>query len=99
MRITFVLKDGTERTCDFEGDQTILQVAEANDVPIHGFCEGFGICGACHIIVENLHDKLPKMSDKESDALDNSNGVTLHSRLACQIKLSDELDGLRVRLL
>ena len=98
MQITFILKDGSEKNCDFMDGDAILKVAEKNAIPIKSFCEGFGVCGACHVIVENLLDKLPPVSDKENDALDRANGVTLHSRLACQIVLTKELDGLRVRL-
>ena len=98
MKITFILKDASEKNCDFSEGETVLKVAEKNAIPIKSFCEGFGVCGACHVIVENLLDKLPPVSDKENDALDRANGVTLHSRLACQIVLTKELDGLRVRL-
>ena len=98
MKITFILKDGSEKNCDFMDGDTILKIAEKKEIPIKSFCEGFGVCGACHVIVENLHDKLPPISDKENDALDGASGVTMHSRLACQIVLTKKLDGLRVRL-
>ena len=96
MKITFILKDGLEKSCDFSDGETILKVAERNAVPIKSFCDGFGVCGACHVTVENLFDKLPPISDKENDALDRASGVTMHSRLACQVVLTKELDGLRV---
>lgn len=97
MKITFIMKDGSEKNCDFLEGQTILEVAEKNRIPIRSFCDGFGVCGACHIIIENLRDKLPPISEKENNALDNATGLTLHSRLACQVVLNKELDGLRVR--
>ncbi len=98
MKITFILKDGSEKSCNFSEEDTILKVAERNGIPIRSFCEGFGVCGACHIIVENLIDKLPPISDKENDALDRVSGITMNSRLACQVTLTKELDGLRVRI-
>lgn len=98
MKITFIFKDGSEKNCDFVDGDTVLKVAEKNEIPIKSFCEGFGVCGACHVIIENLQDKLPPISDKENDALDRTSGVTMHSRLACQVVLTKELNGLRVRL-
>jgi ferredoxin len=99
MQVTFILKNNTEKTVDFVDGQTILQVAEKNHIPLHGACEGFGVCGRCHVVIENLRDKLPGISDMENDALDRATGVTMHSRLACQIRLNASLDGLRIKLL
>lgn len=98
MKITFILKDNRERKIEFEPGNTILSIAEKNGIPLHGNCEGFGVCGSCHVIIENFHEKLPKISDLENNALDNSNHVTLKSRLACQIVLDESMDGLRVRI-
>lgn len=98
MNVIFILKTGVERVCSFSEGDTLLKVAEENDIPIVSFCEGFGVCGACHVIIENLFEKIPQISDQENAALDKVNGVTEHSRLACQIKLTKNLDGLRVRV-
>ncbi|GHU11934.1 ferredoxin [Alphaproteobacteria bacterium] len=99
MNVTFILKDQTERIVSFTDGQTLLEVAEENRIPIHGACEGACICGGCHVLIENLADKLPKISDQENDALDNAHGVVFNkSRLACQVVLTPELDGLRVCL-
>jgi 2Fe-2S ferredoxin len=83
---------------DFSENQTILEVAEKNDIHMDNTCEGFGICGGCHIITENLHDKLPKTTEAEDDTLDRAFGLTMKSRLACQIVLNSSLDGLRVKV-
>ncbi|MDR2794330.1 MAG: 2Fe-2S iron-sulfur cluster binding domain-containing protein [Holosporaceae bacterium] len=98
MKIIFILKNQSEREVNFEDGQTLLEVAEQSEIPIHGYCEGNCICGGCHVIIENLHDKLPKISDQENDTLDNANGVEEQSRLACCIVLSSQLDGLRVKI-
>lgn len=98
MKLTFILKNGEEREVSFSEGETILRVAEQNDIPLHGACEGFGVCGGCHVIIENLYDKLPDISDVENDGLDKAKNVKLRSRLACQIILNSSLDGLRVRL-
>lgn len=99
MKIIFEFKDGTRRGVSFEEGQTILQVAEENKIKLNSNCEGFGVCGGCHIKIENLSDKLPEISDKEDDTLDRVSGVGINSRLACQVVLSSNLDGLIVKLI
>ncbi|MDR1335038.1 MAG: 2Fe-2S iron-sulfur cluster binding domain-containing protein [Holosporaceae bacterium] len=96
--IVFIMRNETERTVNFITGQTILQVAQENDIHITNACEGIGICGTCHVIIENLQDKLPSISDQENDALDGSIGVAMQSRLACQLVLNETLDGLRVKI-
>ena len=98
MKIIFVLNDGTEKSVSFKEGQTILQVAEKNEIPVHSACDGFGVCGCCNILVENLHDQLPPLSENEEDGLDKSQIVTMQSRLACQVVLNNNLDGLRIKL-
>lgn len=98
MNITFVLKDGTKKVVAFSEDQTVLQVAEENGIKLNSNCEGFGVCGGCHVKIENLLDKLPEISEKEDDTLDRVSGVGINSRLACQIVLNSNLDGLIVKL-
>ena len=99
MKMIFVLKDKTEREVDFVSGDTVLQTGNNNNIPLHGSCEGFGVCGSCHVIVENCFDKLQEISDREHDALDRATGVTAKSRLACQMVLNESLDGLKVKLL
>ena len=98
MNITFVLKDGTKKVVAFENGQTVLQVAERNGIKLNSNCEGFGVCGGCHVKVENLLDKLPEISEKEDDTLDRVSRVGMNSRLACQVVLNSNLDGLIVKL-
>ncbi|MDR0631827.1 MAG: 2Fe-2S iron-sulfur cluster binding domain-containing protein [Holosporaceae bacterium] len=98
MEIVFILKNGEERNVSFSENQTILAVAEENHIPLGSACEGFGVCGGCHVIIENLEDKLPQISEREEDTLDKAKGVTLKSRLACRVVLDKSLNGLRVKL-
>ncbi|MDR2107378.1 MAG: 2Fe-2S iron-sulfur cluster binding domain-containing protein [Holosporaceae bacterium] len=97
MKMTFILKNGNEKEASFSEKQTIFEVAAENGIHL-GNCEGFGVCGACHLVVENLHDKLPPATEAEEDTLDRSSGLTVRSRLACQIILDASLDGLRVKI-
>lgn len=68
--------------------------------PWLGACEGTCSCSTCHVIVESdeMFDKIPEASDDENDMLDLAFGLTETSRLGCQVKMTKELDGLRVKL-
>ncbi|MDR2681908.1 MAG: 2Fe-2S iron-sulfur cluster binding domain-containing protein [Holosporaceae bacterium] len=98
MKVIFIFKNQSEREVNFKEGQTLLEIAEQSDIPIHGNCEGNRICGGCHVLIENFHDKLPKISEQENDALDNAICVTSRSRLACCLVLNQQLDGLRVKI-
>lgn len=65
-----------------------------------GACGGSCSCSTCHVIVEDeeMYDKLEEPQDDENDMLDLAFGLRETSRLGCQIVMSKELDGLRVRL-
>tara|TARA_Y100001970_G_scaffold32717_1_gene40571 strand:+ start:23535 stop:23879 length:345 start_codon:yes stop_codon:yes gene_type:complete len=78
---------------------TILEVAQNNGIEIEGACEGSLACSTCHIIVDKeWYNKLKEPSWDEEDMLDLATGLTVTSRLGCQIVLSKELDGLKVTL-
>ncbi len=99
MNVIFKLKDGSQESVFFESGQSILQVAEKNGIKLNSNCEGFGVCGGCHVKIENLLDKLPEISEKEDDTLDRVSGIDRSSRLACQVILNSNLDGLIVKLI
>jgi ferredoxin len=65
-----------------------------------GACGGSCACSTCHVIVEDeaFYGKMSEPDDDENDMLDLAFGLTETSRLGCQIVMSKELDGLRVRL-
>jgi ferredoxin len=65
-----------------------------------GACGGSCACSTCHVIVEDeaFYEKMSEPDDDENDMLDLAFGLTETSRLGCQIVMSKELDGLRVRL-
>ncbi len=98
MNLTFILKDGSQKVVEFKEGQSILQVAESNGIQLNSNCEGFGVCGGCHVKIENMLDKMPEITEKEDDTLDRVSGVSRNSRLACQVFLTADLDGLVVKL-
>lgn len=81
-----------------EGDE-LLRVGQAAGLPLEGTCEGQMACSTCHVIVaDEWFDKLTPARDPEEDMLDFAAGVRRTSRLACQINLTPELDGLKVNV-
>jgi ferredoxin, 2Fe-2S len=98
--IVFISADGSSRkVCQADAGQTLLTVAHENDVDIEGACEGSMACSTCHIIVSpNWFSKLAKASEFEEDMLDLTYGLKPTSRLGCQIVISDDLDGMEVKL-
>ncbi|OAN57092.1 2Fe-2S iron-sulfur cluster-binding protein [Sphingomonas sp. TDK1] len=77
----------------------LLEVAQNAGQPLEGTCEGQMACSTCHVIVApSDFDRLPAASEDEEDMLDLAIGAVRTSRLACQIVLTDALDGLTVRM-
>ena len=68
-------------------------------MPLEGTCEGQMACSTCHVIVlRDWFGKLPQASEDEEDMLDLAADVQPTSRLSCQILLTEDLDGLTVRI-
>ena len=98
-KMTFVEADGNNREEEAKAGRSVLEIAHANNIDVEGACEGAMACSTCHVIVEaEWFDRLPELSEDEEDMLDLAFGLTRWSRLGCQLELTDELDGLVVRL-
>ena len=98
-KMTFIERDGTRKTVDAPIGLSVLEIAHRNDVDIEGACEGSLACSTCHIIIEpEWYELLKDATEDEEDMLDLAFGLTKTSRLGCQIVMTEELDGLTVRL-
>lgn len=98
-KVIFIEKDGTRKEVEAPSGLSILEVARQNDIDIEGACDGSLACSTCHVIVSpEWYDILPPASEDEEDMLDLAFGLTKTSRLGCQIIVSDELDGLELKL-
>ncbi|MEX0627988.1 MAG: 2Fe-2S iron-sulfur cluster-binding protein [Cucumibacter sp.] len=77
----------------------VMEVIRDWDLPIKAECGGACACATCHVYVdEEWQGRLAKASPEEEDMLDTVPDTTIHSRLSCQILMSEALDGLRVKL-
>lgn len=92
--------NGGEKTVDAPNGISLLEVAHKNDIPLEGACEGSLACSTCHLIIEDdaRFAALPTAKEEEEDMLDLAFGLTMTSRLGCQIMVDDSLDGLVVKL-
>jgi len=98
-KITFIDTEGTRREVDAPVGLSVLEIAHKNDIDLEGACEGSLACSTCHVIVEQeWYDLLSDASEAEEDMLDLAFGLTKTSRLGCQIIMSEELDGLTLKL-
>ena len=99
-KITYTDKDGKSRTVDAETGSTVMETAIRNNVPgIEAECGGACACATCHIYVDEAwREATGKPSAMEESMLDFAEEVEPNSRLSCQIRVSDALDGLIVRL-
>jgi 2Fe-2S ferredoxin len=95
----FIERDGSRREVDAPLGLSVLEIAHRNKVDIEGACEGSLACSTCHVIVDSeWYDLLKEATEDEEDMLDLAFGLTQTSRLGCQIIITEELDGLTVRL-
>jgi 2Fe-2S ferredoxin len=97
-KIIFIDKNLTIEIQAPEG-LTVLEIAHKNGIKLEGACEGSLACSTCHVVVDQQwYQKLKKPKEDEEDMLDLAFGLTPTSRLGCQIILTNELDGLIVKL-
>jgi ferredoxin len=99
IRVTFILTRGEAVVAEAAPGDNLLRVGQAAGLPLEGTCEGQMACSTCHVIVaREWFDRLPPASEEEEDMLDLAAGACRTSRLACQIELTAELDGLAVQV-
>jgi ferredoxin-2, mitochondrial len=100
IRIQFVSADGSEtREVIAKSGDRLLEIAQNDGQPLEGTCEGQMACSTCHVIVAAQDfDRMPPAREEEEDMLDLATGATRTSRLACQIILTDAMDGITIRI-
>ena len=99
-KITFIQPDGATQVVEAAPGVTVMEAAKLNNVPgIDAECGGACACATCHVYVDEAwREKTGKPAEMEEDMLDFAFDVRDESRLACQIKVVDALDGLELRV-
>jgi 2Fe-2S ferredoxin len=97
--MTFLHPDGTRQEVDAPMGLSVMEIAHMHDIDLEGACEGSLACSTCHVVVEpEWFELLTEPTEEEEDMLDLAFALTQTSRLGCQIIITDELNGLVVRL-
>jgi ferredoxin len=78
-------------------NMNIMEICKANDLPVEGICGGMALCASCQCYLES-EIELPEQSEAELDMLAEAFHVKKNSRLGCQIRITDEIDGIVLRL-
>lgn len=77
---------------------SLMEVLKASNYDILATCGGMALCATCHVeVLNDVH--LNEMSDAEMDMLDTLPNAGVNSRLSCQIRVNDEIDGLKIKIL
>lgn len=99
-KIIFIENDDTVHEVTAETGASLMEAAFDNGVPgIDADCGGQCACATCHVFINGeWAAKIPAREEMEETMLELAEGVTENSRLACQIPITDALDGLTVQL-
>ncbi|WP_299436319.1 ferredoxin family 2Fe-2S iron-sulfur cluster binding protein [uncultured Rhodospira sp.] len=98
-KLVFIDRDDTRHEVEVPVGLSVMEAAHRHDIDLEGACEGSLACSTCHVIVDPAwFKKLNEPSEDEEDMLDLAFGLARTSRLGCQIIMTEELDGLVVRL-
>ncbi len=97
-RATFILSDGDRRTIDIPAGWSLMEGARQEGIPgIVAECGGGALCSTCHVhVAPEWHETTGPASDLEEALLGLAPGADEHSRLSCQIEMTEAYDGLTV---
>ncbi len=99
MKIYVTDLEGVEHALDAVEGWRVMEIIREHGLPIKAECGGACACATCHVYVdEEWTEKLVAMRDEEEEMLDEAFDLQDNSRLSCQIIMSEELDGLKVKL-
>lgn len=99
IKVTIIDRDGISHELVGPTDMSmnIMELCKAYELPVLGECGGMAMCATCQCYLES-NTPLNEQSDAELDMLDQAFFVTPNSRLGCQIHLTEEIDGIILRL-
>ncbi len=99
-KITYIEHTNKEHTVEVSNNLSVMEGAVQNNIPgIDADCGGSMACATCHVYVDNKwFNRLKKKEEGEEDMLDMAYQPNKYSRLSCQLIVSEELDGLIVKM-
>ncbi|MDP9078004.1 MAG: 2Fe-2S iron-sulfur cluster-binding protein [Bacteroidota bacterium] len=101
INLTIEDRDGSRRPVEIPEDisLSLMEVLKATDHQILATCGGMALCATCHVQVVEGPEKYFHPSDQELDLLDTLPDAAYDSRLACQLRISEDMDGMVFRIL
>lgn len=101
INITVEDRNGDVQTIEVPEDisLSLMEVLKASEYNILATCGGMALCATCHVQVKEGLDSLPEPTHEELDMLDTLPDAGFDSRLACQIRVNEHIDGLSVKIL
>ena len=99
IKVTVIDREGLDHCLDAPTDMSMnmMEVCKSHELPVEGICGGMALCASCHMYIISDHI-LSEPSEDEENMLDQAFFVKANSRLGCQIKITEEIDGLIVKL-
>lgn len=99
IKITIIDREDVPHELDAPTDMglNVMELCKAYELPVEGTCGGMALCASCHVYVLSDH-ALHEPTDDELAMLDSAFFVKPNSRLGCQLKIHDDLDGLKLKL-
>jgi 2Fe-2S ferredoxin len=92
-------REGNEHVVPATPEWPLMECIKAAGLPIPAECGGCCLCATCHVYVEpDWLGRLPDIEQDESNTLLEAIAARDNSRLACQIRMTGALDGLRLQL-
>eukprot|EP00934_Nitzschia_sp_Nitz4_P006969 Nitzschia sp. Nitz4//scaffold167_size49223//48542//49024//NITZ4_007043-RA/size49223-processed-gene-0.35-mRNA-1//-1//CDS//3329538299//6959//frame0 len=97
--VSFLQPDGEVKAVTARIGENFLQVAHRFEIDLEGACEGVCACSTCHgIFPDDIFYELEEASEDEEDMLDMAPGLTETSRLCCQVKAEEFMDGMTITM-
>lgn len=99
IKVTVIDREGENHELEAPTDMgmNVMELCKSYELPVEGTCGGMAMCASCQCYVESDHE-LPEKSDDEEAMLDEAFFVEDNSRLGCQLHLTNEMEGLVIRL-
>ncbi|MCX7743870.1 MAG: 2Fe-2S iron-sulfur cluster-binding protein [Flavobacteriales bacterium] len=101
IEVTIIDKDGTSNTLQIPTgiSLSLMEVLKGEGYPILATCGGMALCATCHVQVIKGYEKLHQPEDQEWAMLDTLPNYTPQSRLSCQLKIDETMDGMEFRVM
>jgi ferredoxin len=99
IKVNIIDRQGEMHLLDAPTDMNmnIMEICKAHELPVEGTCGGMALCASCQVYLES-DTALPEQGDSELAMLDQAFHVKDNSRLGCQIRITEEIDGIVLRL-